>query len=244
VEDAGLDHSARPDALLTAPAAVNPAVPDPAKARNCRQDDLFHSCPVQRAGAMLLHQPRSSRLKMNKLRIFGTAAVMALLIPLVSADPGFAGGRGGGGGFRGGGGHFGGGGVRIGGGGGGFRGGIAPGGGARVGGGTVVGRSGGTRGGSWRGGAVLGGLAAGALIGGAAAYPYSYDNGYYDGSYYGTPGYYSPPPAEAPYSEEAPEGYDGASNADAAEYCAQRFQSYDPASGTYLGYDGIRRPCP
>jgi hypothetical protein len=27
-------------------------------------------------------------------------------------------------------------------------------------------------------------------------------------------------------------------------YCSQRFKSYDPASGTYLGYDGIRHPCP
>ena len=27
-------------------------------------------------------------------------------------------------------------------------------------------------------------------------------------------------------------------------YCVQRFQSYDPSSGTYLGYDGLRHPCP
>ena len=33
-----------------------------------------------------------------------------------------------------------------------------------------------------------------------------------------------------------------ASNADA--YCSQRFKSYDPASGTYLGYDGDRHACP
>lgn len=26
--------------------------------------------------------------------------------------------------------------------------------------------------------------------------------------------------------------------------CAQRFRSYDPASGTYLGYDGQRHACP
>ena len=31
---------------------------------------------------------------------------------------------------------------------------------------------------------------------------------------------------------------------DATAYCAQRFKSYDPASGTYLGYDGQRHPCP
>jgi hypothetical protein len=30
----------------------------------------------------------------------------------------------------------------------------------------------------------------------------------------------------------------------AAAYCAQRFRSYDPASGTYMGYDGVRRSCP
>lgn len=28
------------------------------------------------------------------------------------------------------------------------------------------------------------------------------------------------------------------------QYCMQRFKSYDPASGTYLGYDGNRHPCP
>lgn len=27
-------------------------------------------------------------------------------------------------------------------------------------------------------------------------------------------------------------------------YCSQRFKSYDPRSGTYLGYDGERHPCP
>jgi hypothetical protein len=26
--------------------------------------------------------------------------------------------------------------------------------------------------------------------------------------------------------------------------CAQRFHSYDPATGTYLGFDGQRHPCP
>lgn len=30
----------------------------------------------------------------------------------------------------------------------------------------------------------------------------------------------------------------------AASYCAQRYRSYDPGSGTYLGRDGLRRPCP
>ena len=36
----------------------------------------------------------------------------------------------------------------------------------------------------------------------------------------------------------------GVSGGDSAGYCAQRYKSYDPASGTYLGYDGQRHPCP
>jgi hypothetical protein len=31
---------------------------------------------------------------------------------------------------------------------------------------------------------------------------------------------------------------------DAMAYCAQRYKSYDPGSGTYLGFDGMRHPCP
>jgi BA14K-like protein len=27
-------------------------------------------------------------------------------------------------------------------------------------------------------------------------------------------------------------------------YCAQRYRSFDPASGTFMGYDGRRHPCP
>ena len=79
----------------------------------------------------------------------------------------------------------------------------------------------------WRGGwgwgwgapAVAGGVVAGAIVGGALANPYG-------------PGYYPPPVAYGP-----PPG-------DAIAYCTQRFKSYDPSSGTYLGYDGGRHPCP
>lgn len=118
------------------------------------------------------------------------------------------------------------------------------------------------------GGALLGG-AAGALIGGAVgggrgaaigaiigsgtgaviaaegqrrgAYWY-HNNACYaqrpDGSfvvvspaYCGGPAYAPPPPPRAVAG-------------DAVAYCMQRYRSYDPASGTYMGYDGIRRPCP
>jgi hypothetical protein len=35
-----------------------------------------------------------------------------------------------------------------------------------------------------------------------------------------------------------------ARNQETIAYCAQRYRSYDPASGTYLGHDGRRHPCP
>ncbi len=91
----------------------------------------------------------------------------------------------------------------------------------------------------WGPGAGVGiGLAAGALIGGAIAAgssPY-YGPGYGYGYGYGGPAYY---PAPAPVVV-AP-GYGGG---DAEAYCMQRYRSYDPASGTYLNYDGNRYPCP
>jgi len=85
----------------------------------------------------------------------------------------------------------------------------------------------------WGGAGVGVGLAAGALIGGAIAAGAA--NPYYGPGYYG-PGYYSEPVVVAP------PGYAGGGDADA--YCMQRFKSYDPGSGTYLGYDGLRHPCP
>ena len=35
-----------------------------------------------------------------------------------------------------------------------------------------------------------------------------------------------------------------ADEGDAVAYCERTFRSYDPASGTYLGYDGMRHSCP
>ena len=43
-------------------------------------------------------------------------------------------------------------------------------------------------------------------------------------------------------SQAAPRG--GVVVDDEVEYCMSRFKSYDPRSGTYLGYDGLRHPCP
>ena len=100
------------------------------------------------------------------------------------------------------------------------------------------------RGYGW-GAPVAGGLIAGAIIGGALAAPY-YGGGYYaPGPYYGGP-YGGPAPA---YYGAPPPGYaappPGAPGDDADEsYCAQRYKSYDPSSGTFLGNDGHRHPCP
>lgn len=114
--------------------------------------------------------------------------------------------------------------------GGGFRGG-----GAGVGGGYRGGRYSG--GGNWQGGGYhrhrhggfYPGFVAGAAIGSAFAspyyygYPYYYDDDYYD---------------EGPAVQVVPGG------GDSVAYCRQRFKSYDVRSGTYLGYDGQRHPCP
>lgn len=82
---------------------------------------------------------------------------------------------------------------------------------------------------------------------------YGYDNvgyGYGTGYGYGNVGYagygngvydYAPGPyvaTAAPAIAVAPTG--GGNVA----YCQQRYRSYDPASGTFLGYDGQRHPCP
>jgi BA14K-like protein len=82
-------------------------------------------------------------------------------------------------------------------------------------------------GGHWHGGGwgyFGGGFAAGAILGGMLAAPYYYPGPYY----YGPPAYY--------YEDGPPDG--------AIDYCMRRFRSYDPNTGTYLGNDGRRHPCP
>jgi BA14K-like protein len=91
-------------------------------------------------------------------------------------------------------------------------------------------------------GAGVAAVAAGALIGGAIA---SQNQGYYPAQ---DQGYY---PA-APYQVYSDSGYGGYNDAgpvvynegDPVAYCEQTYRSYDPTSGTYLGYDGFRHPCP
>ena len=91
-----------------------------------------------------------------------------------------------------------------------------------------------------------GGFVAGAIVGGALAAPYYYGPGYYyPGPYYYGSGPYYPAPAGygGPYGGPAPAGPAGGGG-DAVAYCAHRFHSYDPRTGTYLGLDGARHPCP
>jgi hypothetical protein len=165
---------------------------------------------------------------MISLKVLSTAAAIALALPLAlpaasfaqnqhAGRPAVARGPGGGGpAFRGGGGGQ-------------FR--PGPGAGPRF-------SGGGYRGGGYRGGgAVVPGIVAGAVIGGAIA-----SQGYYGGPAY-APGYYDdqyyddggPAVAVVP----APAGGD-----DGTAYCMQTYRSYDPQSGTYLGFDGQRHPCP
>jgi hypothetical protein len=155
---------------------------------------------------------------MINLKVLSTAAAIALLLPMVAPTESFAqhshGGRGGGGA------HPGGGGMHPGGSG------------MHAGGGHHGGYHGGYHGGG--GGGFLPGAIAGAVIGGAIA------SQAYGPDYYG-PGY-SGPPVDY-YDDSAAAGPPPGDN-DGVAYCMQTYRSYDPRSGTYLGYDGQRHPCP
>ena len=59
----------------------------------------------------------------------------------------------------------------------------------------------------------------------------------YGPQYYGAGPTYAVPVQVVPVGPAAPAG-------NAAATCMQRFRSYDPRSGTYLGSDGSRHPCP
>lgn len=153
---------------------------------------------------------------MISLKVLSTAAVMALVLPAVTPSASFA--------------------QQVG-----VPRGAAnahPGGGGRPGGGV---RGGGYHGGGgyYRhggggGGAFLPGLAAGAIIGGAIA-----SQGY-------GPGYFAPGPAyyDNGYDDDAVAVAPAPGGDDAVAYCMQTYRSYDPRSGTYMGNDGYRHPCP
>ena len=181
---------------------------------------------------------------MISLRVVSAAAAIALILPLAAPTASFAqnppGAKGGGAGVRPGGGGIPGGGRPTFNGGGGRP--AFNGGGGRPafsgGGGGAV-HYGGGGGGYRRGGnGFIPGAVAGAIIGGAiAGAPYGYGPGYYGPGYYDDDQQYydQGPVVVAP----APAGDD-----DSVAYCMQTYRSYDPRSGTYVGYDGYRHPCP
>ena len=73
------------------------------------------------------------------------------------------------------------------------------------------------------------GFVAGLAAGSALGYGYGYGP-YYDDYAYND------------YYDDGSTGYVVSGGVDPAS-CAQRYRSWDPASQTYLGYDGLRHPC-
>ena len=196
---------------------------------------------------------------MTHSKLLASAAALVLLVAAPSASFAFGRGGGGGGHMGGGGGHMGGGGGMHMGGGGGMHmgGGAAMGGarfagapGARFAGAGPAGRVGGGPGwsgghaawnnGGWHGGycrhGFFPGVVAGAVVGGAIADSYAY----YDSPDYG----YGQDYYDNGYGDGGPDVAVVQGGGGDVNYCAQRYRSYDPASGTYLGYDGQRHPCP
>ena len=97
-------------------------------------------------------------------------------------------------------------------------------------------------------GAAAAGVATGAAIA-SGGYGYGYSDPYYGDNYAYDPNYgdsyaydngatFDAGIPLATFNQPAPAAVTGD-----ASYCAQRYRSYDPASGTYLGYDGQRHPC-
>jgi hypothetical protein len=108
---------------------------------------------------------------------------------------------------------------------------------------------------------VGGGLVAGAIVGGLLASPYyyggyygppAYYGGYYGapayGGYYGAPAYYGGSYGRSGYygGPYAGGGYyaQPAGGGGDVDYCMRRYRTYDPRSGTFVGNDGRRHPCP
>ena len=99
--------------------------------------------------------------------------------------------------------------------------------------------------------AAAAGVATGAAIA-AGGYGYGYSDPYYGDNYAYDPNY-----AGDSYGYDNSYAYDNGATfgqqtwgdqttvavGGDASYCAQLYRSYDPASGTYLGFDGLRHPC-
>src|ERR1700727_240836 len=93
-------------------------------------------------------------------------------------------------------------------------------------------------------GAAAAGVATGAAIA-SGGYGYGYGDPYYGDNYAYDPNYagYDNSYAYDNGDQQAWGDQTTIAVGGDASYCAQRYRSYDPASGTYLGYDGLRHPC-
>jgi hypothetical protein len=108
--------------------------------------------------------------------------------------------------------------------------------------------------------AVAAGVATGAAIA-AGGYGYGYSDPYYGDNYAYDPNYagdnygydnsyaydngatFNSGLPLVTFGQQAPVDQTTVAMGGDASYCAQRYRSYDPASGTYLGYDGLRHLC-
>ncbi|MBS0248505.1 MAG: BA14K family protein [Proteobacteria bacterium] len=90
-----------------------------------------------------------------------------------------------------------------------------------------------------RGAGVAAGIATGLIIGGIIASQPRYYGYYYGGpppQFYGPQVFYPP----GYYGPMVTPGY---GRGDWLSYCFSRYRSFDPVSGTYMGYDGRRHLC-
>jgi len=83
------------------------------------------------------------------------------------------------------------------------------------------------RGGWHRGGGDIGGAVVGGVIGGVIGSVFAPRPQYYPQPYYPPPQPYYQPQQVDPYT-----------------YCTQRFRSWNPQTGFYVGYDGQYHRCP
>lgn len=97
-----------------------------------------------------------------------------------------------------------------------------------------------------RGAGVAAGIATGLIIGGIiASQPryYGYGPRYYGYYYGGPPPQFYGPQVFYPPGYYGPMVAPGYGRGDWLSYCFSRYRSFDPVSGTYMGYDGRRHLC-
>lgn len=98
------------------------------------------------------------------------------------------------------------------------------------------------RGGAGIAAGIAGGLIIGSIIASQPRY-YGYGPGYYGYYYGGPPPLFYGPRVFYPPGHYGPIVGPGYGRGDWMSYCFSRYRSFDPATGTYMGYDGRRHVC-